>query len=215
MQSLIATIAFLIFHVSVSAQYTPAKITLKGSDEVFTNLQDAVNAAEDSSVIYVSEGTLQLEEGISVENFNYLQIRKHPDAKTKPVLISKTFSCMSIGSCYETVIDGLVMEAKKTRFDEEIYGACVYISRTTNVTVSNCEMYNSGYGITASGSEGLKIENNYIHHNEKAGIRLFYYEDKKEKEILLFADRPVTDDVTLSNNKMKKNGKGKRVKTKF
>jgi len=160
-KKILIPIIFLLFTAFViifTSYFVSAETIYVGTNQEYTNIQDAINAANESDSIYVYRGTYS-------EN----------------ILIAKTLTITGEGSDICTISYSSDHTLKITANDVSLSGFkiqniassyyCVYLSSTTGCQISNNIIRNGGHGIYLGSSDENSIYSNTIENNN-VGIYL-------------------------------------------
>jgi len=150
-----------------------------GIGQTHSNIQDAINAANESDTIYVHSGTYN--ENIVIDKA--LILTGEDRDSTIIMGVSENDITLTIkGNFLEYVsnvrVSGLQILQNPTAISNKY--ACMYIEYAQGCTITDCIIKDSYNGIRMKQTDESTISENTIESNEGDGILLFIYSDKNE-----------------------------------
>jgi len=182
MTFLIISILFLsIFYIFIPAEICSATGTTLhvGSGQTYSNIQDAIDAANESDTVYVHSGTynenLVIDKAITLtgEGSGSVTINGNGDHTIKvyndSVQISG-FTIKNTGESYGCVFLSSVTSCLITNNIIKDGGNGVYLVNSDSNTVKDNTIESNNIGIYISGSDSNTIKNNIIRNNNANGV---------------------------------------------
>jgi len=171
------------------------------------DLQTLLDNAMDDGQVEIPFGEYVLDVGLKIKDKSGLKITAQPGAR---ILVNDVMEdIIALDNCQSARIENLYLRHVKPLDEYECQGACIRADGCGRVTIVNCELNGSGaFGVAASETRDLLVQECFIHHNTYAAIYLYECDGVTVRDNRIVNNAEVlsrlsSDNVLMENNRLK------------